>query len=159
VASCLAADLNELSALIGRPIADDELEATNALFASMGRQVTAPTYLASVSWLHRFTRRLSSWWVDHDVLVTPVLGGPPPPLGWLADEAQGLDRVLELIQFTPEFNVSGQPAISLPLATSSEGGLPIGVQLVAAYGREDILLALASDIEAAAPWADRRPAI
>ena len=62
------------------------------------------------------------------------------------------------MQFTAPFNATGQPAISLPLYWS-DSGLPIGVQLVAAYGREDLLLQVASQLEAAQPWADRRPPV
>jgi Asp-tRNA(Asn)/Glu-tRNA(Gln) amidotransferase A subunit family amidase len=67
-------------------------------------------------------------------------------------------RSAQYVAFTPAFNASGQPAISLPLHTTANG-LPVGVQLVAAYGREDVLFRVASQIEQAQPWIDRRPAI
>ena len=69
-----------------------------------------------------------------------------------------LVRSSPLVQFTVPFNVTGQPAISLPLFWN-DAGLPIGVQLVAAYGREDLLLRVAAQLEEAHPWADRRPAV
>ena len=62
------------------------------------------------------------------------------------------------VVYTPPFNMSGQPAISLPLHWS-DAGLPIGVQLVAGYGREDVLVRIASQLEAAHPWAERHPAL
>ena len=67
-------------------------------------------------------------------------------------------RAGQWVPYTPPFNMSGQPAISLPLHWN-EAGLPIGVQLVAAYGREDVLVRVASQLEAAHPWADRRPPV
>jgi amidase len=70
----------------------------------------------------------------------------------------GLLRAAALVPFTPPFNASGQPAISLPLHWNAQG-LPIGVQLVAPYGREDVLLRVAAQLEEAAPWADRRPPV
>ncbi|RMD81020.1 MAG: amidase, partial [Candidatus Dadabacteria bacterium] len=78
---------------------------------------------------------------------------PPPddPLGHT-------NKVVSLIAFTPPFNVTGQPAISLPLYWN-DAGLPIGVQFVAAYGREDVLIGLAGQLEQAMPWKGRRPPV
>jgi amidase len=110
-----------------------------------------------------FTRRVASWWTEgFDLLVTPTLGEPPPPLGYLAedpdDPARSLQRLFSLMAFTPQFNATGQPAISLPLHWSSDG-LPIGVQVVAAYAREDLLLGVAGQLERSVPWSERRPPI
>ena len=89
----------------------------------------------------------------------PVL---PTPLGAFAgtpdNPLEGLALSTTVVLFTAPFNISGQPAISLPLHWT-EDGLPVGVQLVAAYGREDLLLRVAAQLEAAAPWADRTPPI
>ncbi len=158
VAAYTAADLAFWGTVLRRPVDDAELEPGNAFFRAVGAQLSAARYLETVNWLHGFTRRMSSWWCEHDLLVTPCLAGPPPPLGWLSDPEHGLQRVIQLIQFTPQFNITGQPAVSLPLHWSRDG-LPIGVQIVAPYGREDLLIAVASQLEAVAPWAERRPGL
>ena len=104
-----------------------------------------------------------SWWhpadgtPGFDLLVTPVIATPPPAIGYLTGPGGGV-RVQELLQFTAQINVTGQPAISLPLHVSADG-LPVGVQLIAGFGREDLLVRVASQLEAAAPWANRRPAV
>ena len=101
---------------------------------------------------------IANWWTGHDLLLTPTLGAPPPELGWFtADgpEHEG-QRIASFIPYTAQFNMTGQPAVSLPLHWTP-GGLPVGVQLVAAYGREDLLVQVASQLEQAAPWADRHP--
>ena len=104
-----------------------------------------------------------------DILVTPTLatlpfrfteGGVEPGRLRRLDlsDAGGADKPLGLATFTGHYNLSGQPAISLPLHWSEEG-LPVGVQLIAAYGREDLLFRLAGQLEEARPWSDRRPPI
>jgi amidase len=158
VAASGAEDLQYWGGVLGRTIDEGELEPGNALFVQMGRAIPATRYLDDVRWMHAYTRRMATWWADHDLLVTPVIAAPPPPIGWLSDEAEGLQRVIQLIQFTPQFNITGQPAVSLPLHRTA-GGLPVGVQLVAAYGREDLLLSVAAQLEAAAPWSGLRPPV
>ena len=106
---------------------------------------------------------MAEWYeTGFDLLLTPTLAQPPPLIGEFDSPADnplhGLLRAAELVPFTPPFNVSGQPAISLPLHWNAQG-LPIGVQLVAPYGREDVLLRVAAQLEEAAPWAQRRPPV
>jgi amidase len=106
---------------------------------------------------------MAAWWHDgFDLLLTPTSAAPPPPLGYVSSTAdepfRGFFRSAPYGAFTSAFNLSGQPAISLPLHWSA-GGLPVGVQLAAAYGREDLLLQVAAQREHAAPWKDRRPPI
>ena len=92
-----------------------------------------------------------AWWhpsdgvAGFDVLVTPTIATPPPPIGYLSEPGKGAS-VFELLQYTAQFNVTGQPAISLPLHLTADG-LPVGVQFVAAYGREDLLVRLAAQLE------------
>src|SRR5262249_54431976 len=103
----------------------------------------------------------ATWWDDHDLLLTPTLGEPPVPLGTFHtpdDPILGFIKAGEFVPFTPEFNVTGQPAISLPMHWTTSG-LPVGIQLVAAYGREDCPLRTAPQPEPAQPWAARRPPV
>lgn len=160
VAVGTATEVERLSTLLGRAIADDELEATNATLKAIGQSVSAPEYVATVNWMHAYSRRLASWWHDEgwDLLVSPVLNGIPPRLGWLTDPDEGGARVASMLQYTSQWNITGQPALSLPLHTSAEG-LPVGVQFVAGASREDVLVRLAAQIEEAAPWSSRRPLI
>ncbi len=162
-----AAELDWWAGVTGRPVTADGLEPANWMYAEMGRAVSGPDYLASVHWLHAYQRRMARWWASpealpggqgFDVLVTPVLSAPPPPLGWLTDPVEGMARVVQLLQYTAQFNVTGQPAVSLPLHWTPDG-LPVGVQFVGAYGREDVLIRLASQLEQASPWAGRRPPV
>jgi amidase len=151
-------ELREYEELLGRPLRDDEIEPRN--LAYRGTDMSAVDYLASRVWLSRWSRRMASWWTSYDVLVTPTVAAPPPPLGWFTEqgpEGEGV-RIASFMPYTAQFNMTGQPAVSLPLHWSADG-LPIGVQLVAAYGREDLLVRVAAQLEEAQPWADRRPPI
>jgi amidase len=158
VACGVAADLAGWEDRLGRTIGDAELEHDNAALRAAGRSVSAPDYVRNINWMHAFGRRLAGWWAGHDLLLTPVLNGPPPPIGWLSDPELGGRRVATVAAYTSYFNMSGQPAISLPLHWS-EAGLPIGVQLVASSGREDVLVRIAAQLESARPWASRRPPV
>ena len=110
-----------------------------------------------------FRRALQQWWADGwDLLLTPTLAEPPPPLTEFENNPEHpmapMRRAGRFAAFTPPFNMSGQPAISLPLHRNAEG-LPIGIQLAAAYGREDILIRIASQLESAHPWTSDHPAV
>ena len=162
-ACVVAREVERQSAAIGRSIELDELEPYNALLAEMGRAVTGTQWLGAVEVIQRWSRRLAQWFTGYDVLVTPVSPEPPTPLGELTAEGQGdpfalVMRVSGLITFTFPYNITGQPAVSLPLHWTADG-LPVGVQLAAPTGREDVLIQVASQIEAARPWTGRRPPI
>ena len=152
-------ELREVEALLGRPLADDELEPRNLVYRQWGSSITAVDYLDARAWLGAWVRRMAEWWTTYDVLVTPTVGAPPPRLGWFTEvpEEEG-QRIVSFIPYTAQFNMTGQPAVSLPLHWSAHG-LPVGVQFVGAFGREDLLVRLAAQLEQAAPWADRRPAV
>jgi amidase len=160
-ASAIARDLERWSLRIGRTLAPADLDPMNAVTAEMGQAITGPQYLAAIETAQAWSRRVATWWADgNDVLVTPTMAEPPARLGELAPDSDDvfgtLTRMGTYAMFTSPFNITGQPAISLPLHWTDDG-LPIGVQLVAAYGREDVLIRLASQLEQARPWADRRP--
>lgn len=142
----------------------DVLEAVTLASVEYGRRLTAVDLLRALRLSGAITRSVSAFFRTYDVLMTPTVAVPPPQLGTLNQNEPGLDprswieKLFALIPFTPLFNMTGQPAISLPLAQSSEG-LPIGVQFVARYGDEATLLRLAAQLEQALPWHLRRPSI
>ncbi len=109
--------------------------------------------------LQSFERDYTRVFANIDLILSPALAGPPPPIGYLAPSQAFpiiLDRITELVCFTQFMNISGAPALSLP-AAMSENGLPIGVQLAAAPGNERTILEVAYELESAAPWAGRTP--
>ena len=121
------------------------------------------SYVAAVHTLQRFTRRdVPRWGTEFDVLLTPTLSILTPPVGVLAevhaDPANTSPTVFAMALFNAFFNITGQPAVSLPLE-QTDAGLPIGMQLVAGPWREDLLVRLASQLERAHPWAGRAPAL
>jgi amidase len=160
IAAYTEATLLAFEAQLGRPIADSEIEPRNAFYRRLGRELPAVAYLGARHWIGLWCRRMAPWWGSYDLLVTPTLGAPPPELGWFTagGPAQEGPRVASFIPYTAQFNMTGQPAVSLPLHWTPDG-LPVGVQLVAAYGREDVLVRVASQLEQAAPWAGRHPGL
>jgi len=160
IAADVEATMRAFEMLLGRPIGEDEIEPRNVAYRRAGRELGAVAYLDSRAWFGMWARRMADWWNGHDLLLTPTLGAPPPQLGWFtaAGPEQEGPRIASFIPYTAQFNLTGQPAISLPLHWTP-GGLPVGVQLVAAYGREDVLIRVASQLEQAAPWSERHPPV
>ena len=160
IAADTALFFRDIERLLGRTVADDEVEPRNARYREAGDAIDAPTYLAARAGIGTWARRMADWWTSHDVLVTPTLAAPPPRLGWFTEEGPDREgpRIGSFSPYTAPFNMTGQPAISLPLHWTADG-LPVGVQLVARYGREDVLVRLAAQLETAAPWADKRPRV
>ena len=160
IAADVAVTLQAFERQLGRPIGDEEIEPRNAGYRRAGQAISAVAYLQGRDWIGSWARRMAHWWDDHDLLVTPTLGAPPPELGWFTAAGPQLEgrRIASFIPYTAQFNMTGQPAVSLPLHWTP-GGLPVGVQLAAAYGREDVLIQVASQLEQAAPWAGRHPPV
>jgi amidase len=147
--------------LVGRPVTADDVEPVTWATISRGRTITAPRHLADVDSVRQFARAIATDLVPYDVFITPTLTQKPRPLGYYDMSETDLDRFNALwsdAAFMFPFNMSGQPAISLPLHWSPEGD-PIGVQLVGRFGDEATLLSVSSVLESEMPWRDRKPPI
>ena len=161
VSSSVARALDAAGEKVGRPAGPSDVEPLTWALAEIGQGCSAARYLAAVEFMHRFGREMAAWWTGgFDLLLTPTTAQPPPRLGALASPPdaplEGFLRAAPYGAFTAVFNMTGQPAISLPLHWTADG-LPVGVQLVAAFGREDLLVRVAAQLEQARPWKDRRP--
>jgi amidase len=163
LAASTAYDLRKLGAMAGRALGPDDVEPFTWAQAELGRAVAAEAYIEAVESLRAWSRRVVRWWEPDgdgfDLLLTPTMARPPAHLGEIrGDDPEGaLLMATPYAAFTVPFNVTGQPAMSVPLWWAD--GLPIGVQLVAAPGREDLLFRVAAQLEAARPWIDRRPPV
>lgn len=153
-------EIERYGALIGRPLAENDMEWGTWQFILRGRETSGRDYAAGIDRLREHAGKVERWWEKDgwDLLVTPTVGRKQPAIGELKTIKGNpfVSGSLPVLAFTVPYNVSGQPAISLPLYWSKDG-LPIGVQLVAAFGREDILFRVAAQLEKAMPWAHRRP--
>ncbi|ACY12729.1 amidase [Haliangium ochraceum] len=178
----IAAELDEVEAVVGRSVGH-KVEPTTRAMQLFGRHLSAPEYEACVRHLHRVTRDIAGFFGERDVLLTPTLPGAAGVTGALQPtrsehallravhtlRAGSLlkhlrlidllaPRVFDLVGFTALFNATGQPAMSMPLHWNA-AGLPVGVQFAARYGDEATLFRLAGQLEAACPWAQRRPPV
>jgi amidase len=179
----VAADLVELEALLGTPARRDQFEATTWALGLLGRGLGAHELSLARRVLGRENRKIGRFFESYDLLLTPTLAVVPFPIGALQPKpnertllgllgAAGSGRlikamdllgrlaaqVFEAVPYTPPFNISGQPAMSVPLHWT-ESGLPIGVQFVGRYADEATLFRLAGQLEQAKPWRERVPAV
>ncbi len=147
---------------LGKKAGPDNLDPDTLFWLDRARGVTASEYMVALEDMDAFTRAFAGWWGKdgggYDVLVTPATGIVAPKLGALGLDSSRLKTSMLWWPFTSFFNLAGQPAISLPLH-SSEEGLPVGVQLGAAWAREDVLIRLAAQLEEARPWSARFPPV
>ncbi len=138
----------------------DLLEPLTRAVAEMGRSMDATSYIHALQLLHREARNIAGFYERFDIWLTPTLAGPAPRTGYFdndqTDVEEWLRQILSFSPFTFLCNVTGQPAMTLPLAISGSS-LPLGCHFAAPYGREDMLFSLAGQIERATPWKDRRP--
>jgi amidase len=156
----LRAELEEIGAELNEIVTAEHVEPGTWTSAELARSTDAAGYVRSLTKMHSWARRAMQWWFDDgfDILLTPTCAEPPPELGDLIRPETNGARLLPFAIFTAPFNVTGQPAMSVPLHWT-ESGLPVGVQAVAGPHREDVLFRLAAQLEEASPWADRRPAV
>ena len=159
-----ASSLALFGTLLGRELGPGDVEPLTWALAVQGREISAAEYLGAVNSHQVMSRIVAGWYEDggYDLLLTPSLGELPPTLGSFDDSGpdplRAIERAKLTASFSGAFNVTGQPAISLPLVRTDDG-LPVGIQLVAPFGREDTLLAVAAQLERARPWADSLPAV
>ncbi|MEV8630857.1 amidase [Streptosporangium sp. NPDC051023] len=141
-----------------------KVEAVTLRAFGEAKSLSAFRLLGAFDAQNRVSRSVGAFFTEYDLLVTPTLGRLPVPHGTLRYDDPGhtmtswLESILDYGPFCAVFNLSGQPAISLPLGQSADG-LPVGVQIVAPYGREDLLLRIAARLEEAMPWKDRTPRV
>jgi amidase len=143
------------------PVDEALMSPLNRGLVESARASTAIDYGRAVAWLQAFARRIVALWDEIDVLLTPTLALEPVPIGW-QDHVDGaieqLFRNTEFTPFTAVANLTGLPAMSVPLHWS-DAEIPIGVQAIGPPAGEELLLRLAAQLESARPWADRHPAI
>lgn len=146
------------------PADETTLEQVTLAFYERGRQLSALDLAEALASRNEVSRQLGSFFTNHDVLVTPTLTTPSWPLGRFDQDEAGMDpetwlrRIFDICAFTALGNITGTPAVSLPLGTSRHG-LPVGVQVAADMGQEATLLRLAGQLEGAMPWRERLPAV
>ena len=147
---------------IGRQPSADQFEPGTWALYQMGLKQTGAGYMAALTWIQAASREVARFMLDYDVWLTPTLGEPPVRLGSFDSPAEhpmaGMARSVQFVPFTPLCNMTGQPAMSVPLYWNEEG-LPVGTHFVGRFGDEATLLRLAAQLEAARPWAARRPPV
>jgi len=125
-----------------------------------GKEVRAPELILAQGYLQLVVR--GAWKIlnDYDVVLTPTLAQPPAPVGWFDEvpPAENFERQKRFTPYCAMYNVTGQPAVNLPLYWN-EDGLPIGVMVAGPMGAEGLLISLSAQVEAARPWKDRHPAL
>jgi amidase len=151
-----------MAMMTGRTPTKEQFEPLTWALYELSQGLNATDYVFALTYLQHVSRTIARFMNDYDVWLTPTLSKPPVPLGWMEsrpEEPMGaLARAAEYVPFTPGCNFTGQPAMSVPLVWNEEG-LPIGTQFIGRFGDEATLFRLASQLEQARPWADKRPPV
>jgi amidase len=162
-AGMLANSVDAISEQMGRPIDAEHLEHVTLEWYRIGKQITVSDLMRALGYYNKIRRQVGEFFEQYDLLLTPSAAGPATPLGIVhLDQDISYWEWIEMLyagaSFTELFNITGQPAISLPLAWNSEN-LPLGVQFVARFGDEASLIRLAGAFEEVVPWKDRVPPV
>ncbi len=162
IAASTTAQVDYWAGRSGRTPTEDLLEPYTWALYQAGQQRLASEYILGVHELQRLSRDIARFFLDFDLWLTPTLAEPPPPLGSFdptpGNPLQGLTRSAIFMPFTPIANITGQPAMSVPLYWNADG-LPVGAHFAGRFGDEATLFRLAAQLEQARPWAGRRPPI
>ncbi len=179
----IAADIEELKSVVGRPLNHHDTEETTWALNLLGRTFSAGDFVLSQRQWNTFSRRMAKFHETYDLYLTPTIASLPPRIGELNQKpseqfflkiinslnmggllkATGITDVmatkgLSKMPFTQLANLTGQPAMSVPLHWSKEG-LPCGVQFIGRFGEESLLFQLGGQLERSLPWFDKRPKI
>jgi len=156
------AQIDMFARLTGRPIDWDLFEPATRAFYEDGQRHSAADYIAAWDAIQGLGRQFGRFFESHDVLLTPTLASPPAKLGSFDVQRTDIDglyaELTRYMPYTPLFNGTGQPAVSLPLQQSASG-LPLGMMFVGRFGAEELLYSLAGQLEEALPWKERRPLV
>ncbi|MGB7243992.1 MAG: amidase family protein, partial [Sulfitobacter sp.] len=162
VACGTALGIRQAVAAQGRSLRAGDIQGVSASAVAFADTISGADYLAAVGVIHKYGREMAHAFADFDILLCPTMAEPPAKIGRFTHERDdyedyrtGPGGVFEYSPFCASFNASGQPAATLPLHWT-EGGLPVGVQLAAAFGNDEMLIALCAQIEWAQPWANKR---
>jgi amidase len=146
---------------LGRDPDPEDVEAATWAVYQRGLKVSGVEYVEAIAAVHAAGRRMGAFLTRYDVILSTVLAGPPPKLGYFdqnGDVETFVERVTSYLSVTPLHNATGTPAMSVPLHWTADG-LPVGVHFAGRYGEEATLLQLAAQLETAQPWFDRVPAL
>ena len=165
VACGVALDMRETLAALNTEMTPENVEGVTRGAVEYAKNITGEQYLEALGKIHHYTREMATFFGQYDMLLTATLAEPPAMLGRLTHDTTdfehyrlGPEKMMSYAPFTAVFNVTGQPAASLPLH-QTEGGLPVGVHLAARFGADETLMTLCRQIEDAKPWFSRTPDI